>query len=65
MASYHTHVGAPKHRQAQGANTCRIYSTCSHLVREMGLEGALLNSNIYSLIIYIYYGTPYIDIMLL
>lgn len=27
------------HGSQQGANTCRLYSACSHLVREMGLEG--------------------------
>eukprot|EP00435_Cladocopium_sp_Y103_P000050 s4143_g1.t1 len=29
------------HGSQQGANTCRLYSACSHLVREMGLEGRL------------------------
>ncbi|CAK9063338.1 Retinoschisin (Fragment) [Durusdinium trenchii] len=29
------------HGSQQGANTCRLYSACSRLVRELGLEGRL------------------------
>ena len=30
------------HGSQQGANTCRLYNGCNHLVREMGLEGRLV-----------------------